>query len=483
MWGSLLIGDDYDVDIEEPDPERAWVLKQLMQHPLWKQGGIVGATFPGSTTSGGGEGRLAGGQPPLEDPEKEREREERLRRIMGRVQNSSDGWFETYMGASAETLVKDLRRQRRVRKDMREDIDHAIEAIRVMKRVEVDETLKQLPWVSDHIQAVQALGLSERDLKSLRKFGEVREVSLRQVCKQWEKANGIITKLSQVGGEWDEEQQNLWVDAIQKRKDARKSWKNTLHQSDALQKREAIWMSKAVNLMEDRGPMDSRAMIRHLSEDDARNTGLSVQKLGSLLKTYGPEYDIIRSGKRWDIEDVTPMLLLKDPWAYAAGFLDADGYITITKRGEPRAGIIATGDRGRWHCEQLHKTLDCGVLQLDLKVHKNSTRSQHRLQFYSKEDLRALLKGIRPHLQMKKNQADAVLELLALRGRDRDIISKRRNELYRVVKWENWKDDPNKKEGLLREWNVDEVEVSSWSQRDPDIIRLVDDAARLTEAV
>jgi hypothetical protein len=68
----------------------------------------------------------------------------------------------------------------------------------------------------------------------------------------------------------------------------------------------------------------------------------------------------------------------------------ADGYITITGRGEPRAGFVATGQRGRSHCEQLHKTLDCGVLQLDQKISKTSNRTQHRLQFYSKGDIEKL---------------------------------------------------------------------------------------------
>jgi hypothetical protein len=258
--------------------------------------------------------------------------------------------------------------------------------------------------------------------------------------------------------------------AIQKRKDARAAWKNTLHQTDNLTKQEMMWMERATQLITEMGPMDSRAIAHHLVENDSRNSGFSVQKMASLLKTYGPEYDIVKMGKRWDIEKMEPELLLKNPWAYAAGFLDADGYITITKRGEPRAGIIATGDRGRWHCEQLHKALGCGVLQLDLKIHKNSTRTQHRLQFYSGDDLNKLLKGLRPHLRMKKAQAAAVLELLSMRGESGDLITKRKNELYRIVKWQNWKDDPNKRQELLDEWKVDEAEVQSWTMSDPDVL-------------
>jgi hypothetical protein len=473
-WGSMLVGDDYDaiVKTDETDPDRIWVIKQLTQHPLLKQGSIVGPTFGDATASpSGGQGTLSGRTPPKgEDEEEKQRREQEMRRVVGQMKLSEEGWFQTYMGSDAETLVKDLRMKRRVHKAMRDEIDSAIDAIRLMKRLEVEETLKTVPWVEKHLEAVRSLGISDRDLMSLRKFGDVRETSLRRACTQWEAANDVISKLSQVDGDWDEQQRDLWVGAIQKRKDARTAWKNTLHQSDALNKHEMMWMERATQLIEQLGPMDSRTISHHLMENDSRNSGFTIQKMARLLKTYGPDYDIVKMGKRWDIEKMEPELLLKNPWAYAAGFLDADGYITITKRGEPRAGIIATGDRGKWHCEQLHKALGCGVLQLDLKIHKNSTRTQHRLQFYSRDDLSKLLKGLLPHLRMKKEQASAVLEHLTLRGETGDLINKRKNELYRIVKWQNWKDDPNKRQELLDEWKVDEAEVQSWTVSDPDTL-------------
>ena len=77
---------------------------------------------------------------------------------------------------------------------------------------------------------------------------------------------------------------------------------------------------------------------------------------------------------------------------------------------------------------------------MDLKVHKTSKRSQHRLQFYSADDLRKLLGGTQDHLRLKKKQAICVLELLDLRGRNGDMITKRRDELFKIVKWENWHD-------------------------------------------
>lgn len=475
-WATLLIGDDYDAETDETDADRAWVIKQLMQHPLFKTAQISAPKFGDApSTNPQGEGKLEGGVAPAKDPkEEERKRKDLLQLSEGEV---VEGWFEDQFGKSAGELVRDLRMKRRVHKGLSEDIDRVIDAVRLAKQAEVESILTSVPWVEEHSEAVKGLGLSDRNLKALRRFGESREVSLRQACLQWEKCNDIIKRLTEVDGEWDESQRSLWVESITKRNEARSMWKNTLHQADSLSKAEALYLNAASDILAEYGPMDSRGILEHLSHLDARNKNFSVQKMGALLKVYGLEYNITKAHGKWEYLSRDSSIVIKDPWAYAAGFLDADGYITISKRGEPRAGIIATGERGKVHCERLHKILDCGVLQLNLKVHKNSRRSQHRLQFYSGDDLRKLLGGTLPHLRLKKKQAECVLEHLDLRGRDGDIISKRRDELYKVVKWENWHDV--KGEELLREWNVDEQEVISWGERDPEVIRLLDSAERL----
>ena len=328
------------------------------------------------------------------------------------------------------------------------------------------------------MSSIRALGVSDRNLQSLRKHGETHEISLRRACSMWEKANDVITKLSQVEGDFNEDQLKLWVDSRQMRKDAKSQWKKALHPIDDIKKQEAIWLTRSSQVLTERGPLPSNEIYNSIGSPKH----LTIRKMASLLKTHGIEFNIEKIGTNYGIirDDA---VIVKDIWAYAAGFLDADGYITITKRGEPRAGFVATGGRGKIHCENLYKALDCGVLQTDLKVHKTSTRSQHRLQFYGADDLRKLLKGIGPHLQMKKNQANAVLELLNMRGRKSDLIKSRRDELYRVVKWENWKDVPVEREKLLREWKVEEHEVLAWGQRDNEVIRLVDDIHRIERLI
>ena len=84
---------------------------------------------------------------------------------------------------------------------------------------------------------------------------------------------------------------------------------------------------------------------------------------------------------------------------------------------------------------------------------------------------------------MKKNQANAVLHLLDLRGSKSNLVKSRREELYRIVKWENWKDVPEERDKLLREWKVDEAEVLAWGQRDNEVIRLVDDIHRIERLI
>ena len=151
-------------------------------------------------------------------------------------------------------------------------------------------------------------------------------------------------------------------------------------------------------------------------------------------------------------------MIIKDVWSYAAGFLDADGSIFITERGEPRASFVATGTRGRTHCEQMHKALGCGNLALDQRISKKSNRTTHRLIFNSKADIQKLLKGILPHLKMKGVQAKAVLEYI-----DNTDIA-RKSELKRLVTNENWKDDKKKASALLQDWGIGAEDLTKYAE-------------------
>jgi len=330
-WGSNIIGDDYDAYTDEPDADRAWVIKQLQQHPVFKTEEITQPAF-GAPVSGPLPPTASAATDEDSPEEKDKKRKEQM-------------WLSDKLGKSPIELVKELRLKRRVHKEYRDDIDDAIMAIRIAKEEETDSVLSSMSWLEDYLPAVKSFNLRDKDLRALSRFGDVRKVSLSQACNQWSVANDILTKLSNIEGDFTEVQQKLWNDSQNMKKDARMMWKHTLHQSEKLSKAELLSLEKARSLLDFHGPMDSRTIHTYMTGGDGRSRGVpSVQQMGALLKTYGPERDIYKHNNKWERQSPSMDLLMKDPWAYAAGFLDADGYITISKKGEPRAGFVATGE-------------------------------------------------------------------------------------------------------------------------------------------
>jgi hypothetical protein len=373
---------------------------------------------------------------------------------------NGDGWFEAKTGTTADAMVKRLRKARRHNKDAKSDIDALIGDIRMMKALEAEMTIRNLSWGVGKEDAIKGLGLSDRSLKHLRQFGESRSVSLQKACLLWQKAESTLKMLDEHEDVWGAEEQQAWANAMRDRSDARKMWRTALFQADKLSKKEQDYLSFAAEELLQKGPMKAAEIRINMDDAGIVKKSYTDKKFSMLLSLYGEEYDIIKGAQRGTyVRITTDGLVMKDSWAYGAGFLDADGYITITERGEPRAGLIATGDRGRTHCEDLYKTLDCGVLQLDGKVyHKASQRSQHRLQFYSKADLRKFLTGVLPHLRMKSTQAKAVLAFID----EKDAT--RKQELKRLVRYENWKDHTKKSAELLSGWGIDADTVGTYAE-------------------
>jgi hypothetical protein len=371
---------------------------------------------------------------------------------------NGDGWFESKMNCTADQLVKRLRKARRHNKDSSADIDLFIDDVRTIKALETELTIRNLSWADGMEHCIKGLGLSDRSLKHLRQFGEARAVSLQKACHLWDKAEATMKMLDEHEDVWGEEEQQAWANAMRDRSDARKMWRTALFHADKLSKAEIGYLEFTAEQLK-KGPMQVSDIQEDMNEAGMLRKSFTTRKFATLLNMYGEEFDIIKGAERGSYVRVTnDGLVLKDVWAYGAGFLDADGYITITERGEPRAGMIATGERGRVHCEDLYKTMDCGVLQLDNKVHKNSTRSQHRLQFYSKADLRKFLNGVMPHLKMKGLQAKAVLAFIE----EKDPV--RKEELKRLVRFKNWEDDAKKSSELLNSWGVDADTIGKYAE-------------------
>ena len=137
-------------------------------------------------------------------------------------------------------------------------------------------------------------------------------------------------------------------------------------------------------------------------------------------------------------------LIKKDLYSYVAGFIDSDGYITMDSNYAPRIGMIATGNRGRAFFTELESELKCGRLHLDQKAGENN-RSQHRLNFYSANDIGTILDKCIPHLRMKKSQGELVKEAIRIKKnhKNQPWAKERLSEIFKLIKYENWKDARN----------------------------------------
>ena len=430
MWGSAIVGDVYDAPAIVGDDFTKSVYNTLTQHPdyvhksvpvkkessLFVNQEIKSYNFP----------------------------------------KNGDGWLESTYGKDADSIIRMCRKMRRNDKSNRDMIDAIIDDVRTIKAMEVEATINNLSW-SDGLQdTIRYMGLNDRSLKSLRKFGESRSTGLQQACQMFLKATSVLSMLNEMS-DWGVEEQENWVDAMQMRNDAQKMWRGTLHQIDSISKDDKTTLEFVSKQLDENGELSSREIVRR--GVGVLHKSVTPSKVGMLIKMYGEELDIYRGHSRgMFVKMGTNGLIIKDIWAYAAGFLDADGSIFISERGEPRATFVATGDRGRDQCESLHKALGCGRLVLNQKVHKNSNRSLHRLVFQSKDDLRNLLKGILPHLQMKSLQAKAVLTYID----SKDKL--RKDELHKLVTFNNWKDDKKKADNLLSKWGLDADTIGGFAE-------------------
>ena len=429
MWGSMLIGDDYDAPLLVGDDFSNTVLKNLGQHPFFQPQDV-----------------------PLETLNMVKEDKDSV----SLFSKNGDGWFESKYGTDANTIIRMCRKMRRHDKVFKSEYDTIINDIRRVKAMEVDTTIKSLSWADGMEDVIRNIGLSDRSLKALRKFGETRGISLQKACQQYLKAMTVLQHLNDKT-DWDSNDQQNWVSANGLKKDAQKIWRNTLHQVDNLKKTDIAALDYAPSILEQEGALGSREIVRR--GYGTLNKSMTPAKMSSLLKMYGEEVDVYRGGTNGTyVKQGSDGFIIKDTWAYTAGFVDADGSIFISERGDPRVTIVASGNNGKTHCEELQKMIGCGRLVSDQKLAKNTIKPVHRLIFSSKNDIRDILKGILPHLKLKSLQAKAVLNYID----EKD--SMRKTELYQLVTFNNWKDHKSKATSLLDKWGVNLDTIGGYAE-------------------
>jgi len=219
-----------------------------------------------------------------------------------------------------------------------------------------------------------------------------------------------LKMLDQFTDVWGEHESQAWATAMQSKTDAKKMWRSTLHQSKRLTQKEQDTLTKASHILQLEGALSSRRLQERMLDQSILHKSMTAGKLSKLLSMYGEEYDIISGPKKGTFVKMDDDgIIIKNPWSYAADFLESDGFIKISERGEVSLGFISPGKRGKVHCEQLHKMIQGGSLQLNRKISKQHT-TQHRLIFSMDNEVSNILKNMLPYLSSKKEQAEYVLE-------------------------------------------------------------------------
>ena len=325
-------------------------------------------------------------------------------------------------------IVKELRDMRRKLKGepklkLTKGIDHLITAYEHY----VQKCLDSVYWLQPYQSPLKNMTFNLSKIQKLHsiKDGETRNEIIDLLCKMWEseieKSNLSFSSEYTI-------QSNIIKDC---KKSLRKIIKDIPHQSLRKSKKEMIEGHVVDIICKSPGLTSNEVHSRLPIGYNKISTPQSISKM--LKKVNATKIE----GEYYLVKD----LIKKDLYSYVAGFIDSDGYITMDSSYAPRIGMIATGNRGRAFFQELESELKCGRLHLDQKVGENS-RSQHRLNFYSKADISAILAKCLPHLRMKKEQGKLLIEAIRIKGQHRkaEWAKPRLEEIFKLMKYENWKD-------------------------------------------
>jgi len=345
-------------------------------------------------------------------------------------------------------ITKELRMLRRELKGTARDkisktVDHLINAYTEY----LNNCIKSVYWLNPYTKPLKTM---TPNLKMIRKLdyikdGKTRNIIIGHLKDIWE-ADTMKSKLD-YGAEYCE-YNNIFKTS---KKGIRTILKDINHQS--------IRKSRQDNLDD--------ILIKSVCNEP----GISSNKLHSTLpKGYhdsSTPQTISKMLKRLDVTNVEGEYYLlsdnikKDLYSYVAGFIDSDGYITMDSTHSPRVGMVATGNRGKAFFQELEGEMKIGRLHLDQKVGENN-RSQHRLNFYKQDDIITLLDKCIPHLRMKQEQGKLLLEAIRIKKnyKKQPWAKDRVGEIFKLIKYENWKDARNKWE--FDKYGINEEDIAKY---------------------
>ena len=331
-------------------------------------------------------------------------------------------------GKDIPMMIKELRLYRRTLKGepkiaVTKSIDNLINAY----SSHLDSSLDKVYWIKKYKSALKDMALSEENIIKLSLIDdeETRRKVVDTLCKYWE------ARIERDGIPYNSEYAKLTKEMSETKREVKKSIKKYV-----------------VNI----GPKEliKKHIVRLVTEEQGISARQVHERLPKNLFRKSSPSMIAKLAKSSNVTNVDGALfkmsdeIKKDIYAYTAAFIDSDGYITMDKNHNPRVGLVATGDRGKAFMLEMHKSLGCGRLHLDQKSPQD-TKPINRLNFYSRKDVGEILSKCMPYFKLKKKNAQILVELLRMKKSHKkaDWYKARKVELFKLMKYENHKDDKN----------------------------------------
>tara|TARA_R100000152_G_C6778893_1_gene209981 strand:- start:1240 stop:2697 length:1458 start_codon:yes stop_codon:yes gene_type:complete len=328
-------------------------------------------------------------------------------------------------GKDIPAMIKSLRKYRRSlngepRKAITESIDGLIKAY----SDHLDKSIDEIYWIAKYKPVLKEMNCSEENLLKLSKIDdlETRRNIIDVLCKYWE------DRL-----DFDAMQYETGYGGLSKAMTASKrEFKQIIKNHTKRENQKDVLASHIVKSVSEEPGISSRQIHERLPKNLFKKSSPTIiskiAKVNNITQVDGAFYKLS--------DDIK-----KNIYAYTAAFIDSDGYITMDRNFNPRVGLVATGDRGKAFMMEMHKSLGCGRLHLDQKSPQD-TRPVNRLNFYSGADVTELLTKCLPHFKMKKGNAEILLELVRMKKSHKkaDWYKQRREELFKLMKYENHKD-------------------------------------------
>ena len=329
-------------------------------------------------------------------------------------------------GKDIPDMVKSLRDFRRTLKgDEKKAITVSIDNLIKAYSDHLDSSIDDIYWISKYKPLVKEMNCTETDLikLSLISSESKRRDTIDLLCKYWE------TKLDKQDVDFGPEYARMTKDMTSMKREFKHSIKSM---KISKSQKETIFDHILKSVTEEPG-ISSRQIHERLPKRLFKKTS------PSMISKIAVGNDITHvDGSFYKFNDD----IKKDIYAYTAALIDSDGYITMDKNYNPRVGLIATGNRGKAFMLEMKKSLGCGRLHLDQKSPQD-TRPVNRLNFYSAADVNEILTKCLPHLKLKKGNAEILLELLRMKKSHKkaDWYNTRKDELFKLMKYENHKDN------------------------------------------